>query len=351
MGGSYSYLTLTKNKEYNIYKCVLWLIRQKGVEMHEEKSLTADQFCDQLEAREANTETGGGSRRGGGQGPYSTSRELKMGDTQGDGSREDILASFAREYERSLNTTFEDRLADPSGVRANMVLPLGQFVDLFLAVPVLFSYKFLVGGQAPSSFSMRLMSNMQRRELNGQQMWLADLYGGQPWRDLYQIFNRKWRTMLDYVGDEIPPSLQIRLRKAEEVFDDIIIATPYLHVVADDLEEVASWRPQPTPEPYAIGLMRDTNKYPFAVVLGRFIEGGGMFPEYRELVGKTMTFLKHLVPDLIKLDKMDQAVWYYGELLTPQRGLGTRLTQVVTDMLEQKGLLPDIVRQGIPLST
>lgn len=301
------------------------------------------------------TEAGGGSRKTGGDGPLSRSTEQNQGDLRGDdASREEILDSFLQEYRRVKNTSFVGRLADPSGVRANMVMPLEQLPDLFLAVPVLYSYQEVDQRKLPFSPPAQELygwsTTRREREFNSQQHFLLQLFGNQLWCDLYQIFNRKWRSMARYQGDTIPSSLHIRMDKARDVFDDIVICTPYHHEALKDLEEIATWRPERRPEPYALGLIRDKGTYPFAVVLGRFIEDGGLFPDYFAMVEHTMSFLRRIAGDLEKLNATDPNMWYHTE--AQSLPLGTRLTKQVELLLNlhESNILTDVLRQNPQLT-
>jgi len=302
------------------------------------------------EERIALTESGGGSRKTGGDGPLSRTLEQHQGDLRGDdASKTEILQSFLQECKRVRNTPFAERLADPSGVRANMVMPLEQLPDLFLAVPVLYLYAAQDDGTM-----RRTLSPWGRRELRPQQRFLMELFDTQLWRDLYQIFNRKWRTMREYTGDTIPSSIQIRMNKACDVFDDIVICTPYHHVALMDLEEIGTWRPERHPEPYALGFVRDKQTYPFAVILGRFIENGGLFPNYGEMVDNTMRFLRRIVSDLPALNNTDPSLWHYGKAKLGEFPPlpGNRLADQMKFALKlHKGkILADTIRQGMQLT-
>jgi len=104
--------------------------------------------------------------------------------------------------------------------------------------------------------------------------------------------NRRVRTLKQYKGEVIPPNVARRMRKAVELFDYVVIATPYHDQAGMDWQDLQWLR---AIDPYILGFKKGI---PFFFILARFSDTG-TFPLFNELIADTIEFLR------VRKEKLD----------------------------------------------
>jgi len=92
------------------------------------------------------------------------------------------------------------------------------------------------------------------------------------------------------------------MRKAIEVFDYVVIATPYHDQAGRDWQDLEWLR---AIDPYVLGFKKGI---PFFFVLARFSDTG-TFPLFNELVGDTIEFLKANKQKLANFNQIHRPFW------------------------------------------
>jgi hypothetical protein len=135
--------------------------------------------------------------------------------------------------------------------------------------------------------------------------FFSDFVGTKEFAWLYQIYNRRTRPIRNFKGRDIfPPALLSVLKTAREVFDYVVIMTPY-HDIASDEWADPKW--QRNIDPYLVGFRKDL---PFMFLLGRW-SGSGLFPLACEMIADTMGHISTHRYGLIKFEA--SAYWYRGD--------------------------------------
>ena len=93
------------------------------------------------------------------------------------------------------------------------------------------------------------------------------------------------------------------MRKAVELFDYVVIATPYHDEAGKDWEDLDWLR---SIDPYVLGFKKGI---PYFFVLARFSDAG-TFPLFNELVADTIEFLRARKDRLAGFDQVDRPYWY-----------------------------------------
>lgn len=183
-------------------------------------------------------------------------------------------------------------------VRRDTIIPIRYLPDFFMAVPVWYFW-----------------SNEENQGVADQE-WVnsdpepgpavrhfCELFESQRWYDTYQLFNRRTRTLKQYEGEVIPPQVARRMRRAVELFDYVVIATPYHDEAGKDWEDIDWLR---AIDPYVLGFKKGI---PFFFVLARFSDTG-TFPLFNELVADTIGFLRERKGKLNGFSQVNSPYWY-----------------------------------------
>jgi len=180
-------------------------------------------------------------------------------------------AQFVR-VRKAFNLMHEHHLLHPTSIIDTKHLP-----ELTYAFPVWYVYS-------------KIRFNNQVNERNPQYDHVienfSNLVGSQEFAWLYQMYNRRTRPMDLFAGKDImPPALVKTLKEAKQIFDFIVIMTPY-HDVAS-----AEWSRTDWPrniDPIMVGFL---NGLPQMFVLGRW-SGTGVFPLLLDCVADTSLHLR-----------------------------------------------------------
>ncbi|MBI4022075.1 MAG: hypothetical protein HY372_01865, partial [Candidatus Andersenbacteria bacterium] len=145
-----------------------------------------------------------------------------------------------------------------------------------------------------------------------------------------------------YKGEVIPPQVARRMRKAVELFDYVVIATPYHDQAGKDWESIEWLR---AIDPYVLGFKKGI---PFFFVLARFSDAG-TFPLFNELVADTVEFLRARKEKLNGFNQINNPYWCHSD---KQKGcsespFGNYLKRHVNQLLAafEAGNLFDWLRQ------
>jgi len=213
-------------------------------------------------------------------------------------------------------------------LRSSTVLPLRHLPELFMAAPVWF---FDLQGNE-SGTAGDLMDAKRRPDPQVQAATMdicALLPSNRRWHDVFQMFNRRCRSIKQFKGDVIPPSVIKLIREAREVFDRVVIMTPYLDIPGGDWMNLTWIR---SIDPYVVGFKRGC---PAFFVLARF-SNTGVFPLLLELTADTMHFLRNNSQKLLSFNVANNPYWYSGNrdntLLGNEPKLGTHLVALVAEM-------------------
>lgn len=113
-------------------------------------------------------------------------------------------------------------------VRRDTIIPISYLPDLFMAVPV---WYFWVDQETQNDAALDWENPDPKPHAAVQHF--CELFPNQQWCNTFQLFNRRVRTLKQYKGEIIPPPVARRMRKAVELFDYVVIATPYHGTVAE----------------------------------------------------------------------------------------------------------------------
>lgn len=179
-------------------------------------------------------------------------------------------------------------------IRRDTIIPIKYLPDFFTAVPVWFFWT-----DEPNSPDVDAGDPKNHPSTE----YFCKLFPNQNWADFYQMFNRRFRTLRQYKGDIIPPSVLRRIREIKGDFDYLVIMTPYHDVAGRDWSDTEWIR---SIDPYVVGFKKNI---PYFFILARFSDSG-TFPLFNELVGDTMEFLKHHVGDLAGFNAAINPYWH-----------------------------------------
>lgn len=175
------------------------------------------------------------------------------------------------------------------------VLPMEYLPDLFMAVPVwYFQTQGSIRSEARSRADVKVHHYLRH---------FCDLMPNERWIDTFLMFNRRLRTLTDYVGDIMPPKVLEQMRKSASLFDFFVVMTPYHDVAGTDWEDLKWLR---SIDPYVVGFVKNV---PFMFVMSRFSDSG-IFPLYSEMVADTIAFLRDNISKLEGFNKIQRLYWY-----------------------------------------
>lgn len=184
-------------------------------------------------------------------------------------------------------------------IRPDAVIPIKYLPDLFMAVPVWYHW---VADQELVERDW----NIDDPKVNETIRYFCDLFPNQVWRHTFQLFNRRTRTLKQYQGEIIPPAVARRMKEAIDLFDYVVIATPYHDQAGKDWQDINWLR---AIDPYVLGFKKGV---PFFFVLARFSDSG-TFPLFNELVADTIDFLKTNKQKLSGFNMISSPNWYLGK--------------------------------------
>lgn len=220
-------------------------------------------------------------------------------------------------------------MLDEKLIRRDTIIPMEYLPDFFMAVPVWFFWA--------EEGSQDWMSIVADPHVHPSTSYFCDLFPSQNWSNMFQLFNRRARNLSHYKGDVIPPHVSRRIRKAVQLFDYVVIMTPYHDVAGQDWQD-SSWLR--SIDPYVVGFKKGV---PFFFILARFSDSG-TFPLFTEMVADTTAYLRANVGNLKGFNAVANPYWYlasgmgqsYQSLRDESKpaGLGDYLTGVVHQALE-----------------
>jgi len=135
--------------------------------------------------------------------------------------------------------------------------------------------------------------------------FLCDCVGSQEYAYLDQLYNRRTRPLSGFTGKDImPPNLVKILNEAKQLFDYVVIMTPY-HDVASKEWSDPNWLRNI--DPIMVGFLKGL---PHMFILGRW-SGTGVFPLLFDCIADTVNHLKinkHLLGNF-----KTNSWWYKGK--------------------------------------
>lgn len=182
-------------------------------------------------------------------------------------------------------------------VRPDTILPIDNLPDMFMAVPV---WYYWVKLEEQAGITLNWESHDPHPHAVVQ--YFCSLFPTQRWCDVFQLFNRRVRTLRQYKGEVIPPHVSRRIRKAVDLFDYVVIATPYHDEAGKDWEDLDWLR---SIDPYVLGFKKGI---PYFFVLARFSDAG-TFPLLNELVADTIEFLRARKEKLEGFNSVGNPFW------------------------------------------
>lgn len=209
-------------------------------------------------------------------------------------------------------------------LRPETLIPVQYLPDLFMAVPV---WYFWADNQLQRQ--AQEIRNNPDPYVHAHLKYFCDLVPNRRWSDTFLMYNRRMRTLVDYKGDIIPPKIVARMRKMAELFDFLVIMTPYHDVAGQDWSNIQWMR---SIDPYVIGV---TKGIPLMFMLGRFSDSG-TFPLYSELVADTIAFLRANKDKLAGFNQVQSPYWYEAGNVAANpcvQQLGTRLIRHTEELL------------------
>lgn len=212
------------------------------------------------------------------------------------GVQENIVTAEVEKFKKTrsaLALMFKENI-----VRRDTIIPIQYLPDLFMAVPV---WYFWVNNNIQKKIDHDWQINEPRPD--DIIKYFCNLFLNQQWFDTFQLFNRRVRTLKQYDGEIIPPRVARRIRQAVELFDFIVIATPYHDQAGKEWDNPEWIRPI---DPYVLGFKKGI---PFFFVLARYTDAG-TFPLFNELVADTIEFLKAKKDGFRKFNDVDTPYWY-----------------------------------------
>lgn len=231
-----------------------------------------------------------------------------------------VLRDEAERFKRvrgSLALLWEEGL-----VRPDAIVPIHHLPDLFMASPV---WYFWTDGDAARQAAEEWGSGDPKPHASV--MYFCDLFRNEQWRNVFQLFNRRVRTLKQYKGENIPAHIVRRMHRAVRLFDYVVIATPYVDVAGREWQDPNWLR---SIDPYVLGFHKGV---PFFFVLGRYSDTG-TFPLLHELTADVITFLRQNREQLEGFNTVGSPFWYDGRSESACRPyLGAHLKDVVDQLL------------------
>ena len=174
-------------------------------------------------------------------------------------------------------------LLDHEIMKPNSLIPVDKLPDFLCATPVWF---WALGEDRGDEKKAAARSfGEDDPDVPAGVKYICDLFPGNArFAHAFQMWNRRLRPLSVYQGEIIPPLLMKVIGEAREIFDYVVIITPYHDVAGCDWQDLEWIR---AIDPYVIGFKKGL---PVLFVLGRFSDQG-VYPHLNELVADTMQFL------------------------------------------------------------
>lgn len=183
-------------------------------------------------------------------------------------------------------------------VRRDTIVPIRYLPDFFCAVPVW--YCWMDEANTKDATRSKLEGDPTIHPIT---VYFCDLFPNPNWIDMFQIYNRRMRTLADYKGDVIPPSVLRRIKEVRHLFDQVVIMTPYHDVAGQDWQDIRWIR---SIDPYVVGFKKGV---PYFFIIARFSDSG-TFPLFSELVADTISFLRTNEDKLVGFNRANNPYWY-----------------------------------------
>ncbi|MFH1621234.1 MAG: hypothetical protein ABIB04_04070 [Patescibacteria group bacterium] len=196
-------------------------------------------------------------------------------------------------------------LRDNDILRPGCVIPIGNLPDILMAAPV---WYVASKEEIPTQY-WNMGDPLPDKAV---QYFCQTLGANQTWANLFQIWNRRTRTLARYEGDQIPPHIRRAIKLAREWFDFVVIATPY-HDAAGREWEDPNWQRQI--DPFLYGFKKGL---PFVYFLGRWSDSG-IFPLMPEMIADTIEYLRANTERLSGFP--DRPYWYFADPDNLHRGV------------------------------
>ena len=176
------------------------------------------------------------------------------------------------------------------------VIPLKYLPDLLVAAPVWY---------VDSKQSIEDRRNEDDPFPDHVVNFFSDAVGTKEFAWLYQMFNRRTRSLSSFDSREIIPlNLMPIIEQAKHVFDYVVICTPYHDICSKEWANPEWLR---NLDPFLFGFSKDL---PYMFLLGRW-SGTGLFPLLCDMVADTMDFIRLNINKLENFSR--NAYWYKGE--------------------------------------
>ena len=208
---------------------------------------------------------------------------------------ERMATSLEEQYERfkGIRAAFK-MMVDNGILTIDSVVPMSCLSDFFTAVPI-----WYVKSRMPYD------DNTSKHDPKPDHVvkFFCDAVGSESFAHLFQIYNRRTRPFKLFDGPDIMPDhIRQTQRLVGNVFDYLVIATPYHDVASREIADPNWLR---NIDPFLLGFISDL---PYFFVLGRW-SGNGIFPLFTDMVADTM---EHLRSHRIKLNvfHMNNSWWH-----------------------------------------
>jgi len=191
------------------------------------------------------------------------------------------------------------RIATNNLLRLDNVIPQSCLVELAVMTPVMFV-------DAKEEFADTSTQNDPQPDHSIK--FFADLIGSEEFAWFYQIYNRRRRPISAFNSkrDFTPPAIFPLIKEAREIFDYVVIATPY-HDIASREWADPNWLRNL--DPFLLGFKKGL---PFIFVLARW-SGTGLFPLACDMIADTVN---HIRLNRDRLANFGMAYWYQGNMVT-----------------------------------
>lgn len=187
-------------------------------------------------------------------------------------------------------------------LRPDMIIPIKYLPEMLVACPV-----WYMDGKVK-------LTDQRSEGLPGVD-WATDYFckevGTRNFASLYQIYNLRNRPFGAFSGrDIIPPALLQIMQSGRQVFDHLVIATPY-HDQASKEWVNPTW--VRNIDPFLLGFM---SGLPYIFVLGRW-SGTGLFPLFLDMIADTINHLR--INKKMLANFSERVDWHNGTLIFPLR--------------------------------
>lgn len=204
--------------------------------------------------------------------------------------------SLGAEYTQFVRVRRAFTLMNKNGLlNYTSVIDTKQLPELTMAFPVWF---------VSSKNQLKDSTNDEDPQVDNAVKFICDCVSSREYAWFYQIYNRRTRPFSMFRGKDImPPNLVKIMKDAREIFDYVVIMTPY-HDIASREWSDPNWLRNI--DPVMVGFL---NGLPQMFVLGRW-SGTGIFPLILDCIADTANHIRlnqHLLKNFSK-----NSWWYKG---------------------------------------